>query len=64
MSTDEPFESGRRTCPFCGCQEVTLEEIEMTVFGLKNRVETVWYCQHCGANAPEKTWKEDQKNAD
>jgi len=61
--TDEPFESTNRTCPFCGSREVTLEEIQMIVFGVKG-VEMVWYCQNCGANAPEKTWKEDNNDAD
>jgi len=55
---------GKRVCPFCGEDAVTLKRMQMTVFGHTYRWELVWYCLGCGANAPKWMWKEEDHNAD
>jgi len=54
----------KRICPFCGNDAVTFNQIRTTVFSHTYRWQLAWYYPDCGANAPEKTRKEDQKNAD
>lgn len=53
-----------RICPFCQCEEVTVETIEIKVFGPLNPAERVAYCLNCGANAPEDQWNPIQEPPD
>ena len=48
-------------CPFCKCEEVTIETVRIEALGASPPSEEVAYCQDCGANAPEVWWRKLEK---